>query len=217
MIVSAHAKHRYKERIEIEDCQKWGKDYTTHRITEHLKKCRPVTDIELTYIRKTKKNRYTNTDTANAKHYIDPDTMMIFVVITDKNEDTIITCYHAPYLRFTQETIKNDRENERNQILDIFQQAGHQNSCMRWAVSLYYLAENGYAIYSHGLPRTLTLREAKGILVQQVREGGTRPKIISGGIHTYTWHKLKNWCFHDFNILSPDDFDNQYSTQQQTP
>jgi hypothetical protein len=165
-------------------------------------------------IRKSKKNWYSGPDAGNARHLIDPDTFMVFVVVADGNlgEDTIITCYDAPYLRLMQEQ-PTPTKSERESILDAFQRAGRENSCMRWAVGLYFLEQDGFSISSHGLDRTLSIRQARGLLVEQVRIGATTsPKAINGGMHQYSWRKRKkNWCFRDFDILSPDAFDRMFT------
>ena len=211
MIIKKHAGIRYKERVGAYGSEDWGKDYTNQRVIEHLNVCRPVTDVEMACIRKSKKSYYSEPDRGGAKHLIDPATFLIFVVVFDDEEgdDVVITCYDAPYLQF----LGAPNDDERKRILEIFKKAGEERSSTRWAVALKMLDQDGFTVFLDDIPRSLfSYRMTSGLLVDQKAVGSDKdPKLLKeGSLRAISWCREKHWTFSDFGIASGFGFDEKF-------
>lgn len=199
LIITRHAYDRYTENhpqlaklphLEVEKT-----------IREHVRGCRETTETELTWI---VRSRYRNMlAIRHGKHLID-DHNFVFVV----EDNAIVTCYYAQYLRFITENRVSYKEELENQIRHILYEAWQDKDCWIWGVWNLWVA--GFEIAIDDVSRSLVKEEN---LTGRTVIKFSRPKRNShtffsdGHFQVITIKKDGySWRFSDFGMAS----ENQY-------
>ena len=92
-VVSKHARERYVQVFGLED-----RPDLYREIIEHVQECKPISELEMLIIRKSKKNHYGTKDSTGI-HLIDRYQLVVFVIVeVEDGKKLIVTCYRANYL-----------------------------------------------------------------------------------------------------------------------
>lgn len=206
--VSHHALQKYHNRVQELSGTKPERIRT---IINHFDRCRPCTDLELLWIRQSKRASKDPDDLGGATHHIDDDSKIVFVLAPDQ---TIITCYNADYLELVH---KNDTTGEKAEIIQTFQKACQEKGPTKLAIAIYMLSEAGFRFNIFGQYKEFEKHIFNTGAIIYYRQQNTNKKFKQVD---FTWHGSKSinwrkpmgvlWKLHDFGITDEKSFTAQY-------